>query len=293
LTPRGRLAYDVAVFRQGDSRLTDFIKVLILGVVEGLTEFLPISSTGHLIVASVLLNFDSLNGTFNIFIQLGAVVAVVVYYWTDLWAQLKAVPRDSGVQRLWLGILIAFLPAAVLGVLFKDEIKRVLFNPTVVALSLIVGGLFFLWIERRPSLKAETQTLELTQISLRQAIGIGIAQTVALIPGVSRSGASIIGGMLTGLDRQTATKFSFYLAIPTLGGATVYDLLTNLGSLTSDSFLQLILGAVMSGIVAWLSIGWLLRYVSHHNFIPFGYYRILAGIAILLLVVAQIIPNTI
>lgn len=268
--------------------MPDFLKVIILGIVEGLTEFLPISSTGHLIVAASLLNFgQSLGGTFEIFIQLGAVVAVILYYRNDLLQQVRTVGSDAGVRQFWLAVAIAFIPAAAIGVLFSDKIKEVLFNPTVVAISLIVGGVVFLIIERRNA-PAQAQTTEINRITWQQALGIGVAQTLALIPGVSRSGASIVGGMLTGLDRSTATRFSFFLAIPTLGIATVYDLVKNLAQIQSGDLFNLILGAIVSGIMAWFSIGWLLRYVSRNSFAVFGYYRIIAGVVILLMVAANL-----
>ncbi|MBC7871596.1 MAG: undecaprenyl-diphosphate phosphatase [Chitinophagaceae bacterium] len=269
--------------------MTEWMKVIILGIVEGITEFLPISSTGHLIVAGALLKFaNTLDGTFEIFIQLGAVVAVVAYYWADLWTQVRTVHQDSGVQRLWLAIIVAAIPAAVLGFLLRDWITETLFRPEVVAISLIMGGIVFLIIERRP-VKVAQSTSELQQITVKQAVLVGLAQTLALVPGVSRSGASIIGGMLSGLTREVATAFSFYLSIPVLGGATIFSLLTSLDEINSNDWFNLILGAIISGIVAWFAIGWLLRYVARNNFIPFGYYRIVAGIVILLLVAVNII----
>ncbi|MBZ0288127.1 MAG: undecaprenyl-diphosphate phosphatase, partial [Anaerolineae bacterium] len=214
--------------------MVDLIKVIILGIVEGLTEFLPVSSTGHLIVAAELLDFGArMGGTFEIFIQIGAVVAVILYYRAELLKQVASVPKDSGVQRFWLGIIIAFIPAAALGFLFIDDIKAVLFNPTVVAISLIVGGIIFLVVERM-GIAARAATHEVTAISPRQALIVGLAQIASLIPGVSRSGASIVGGMLAGLDRSVATQFSFYLAIPTLGIAVFYDLFKSLSDLQSD-----------------------------------------------------------
>lgn len=251
--------------------MPDFLKVIILGIVEGLTEFLPISSTGHLIVAASLLDFgQSLGGTFEIFIQLGAVIAVIIYYRADLIQQVRTVTSDSGTRQLWLAIAVAFVPAAAIGFLFIDKIKEVLFNPTTVAISLIVGGLIFLFVENR-GVAERAQTTEITKISFRQALGIGVAQIASLIPGVSRSGSSIIGGMLTGLDRSTATRFSFFLAIPTLGIATVYDLFKNLSQIQSGDWINLLLGAVVSGIMAWISIGWLLRFVSRNSFALIGY----------------------
>jgi undecaprenyl-diphosphatase len=258
-------------------------KVIVLGIVEGITEFLPISSTGHLIVASWLLDFQAGGEIFEIFIQLGAVVAVLAYFSRDLLDQVRRVPSDKGVQRLWLSIIIAFIPAAALGFLFNDWIDSVLFNPRVVALSLIVGGVVFLVIERgKPDEKPATTT-ELTAVTPKQALWIGLAQILALIPGMSRSGTSIIGGMLAGLNRQVATQFSFYLAIPTLGIATLYSLFKARDTLSDQALTYLVIGAVVAGIVAWLSIAWLLRYISRNNFVAFGYYRIIAGIIILLL----------
>ncbi len=264
--------------------MPEIIKVIILGIVEGITEFLPISSTGHLIVASALLDFQgAVGGTFEIFIQLGAVIAVIVFYWPQLFQQVRTVRQDKQVQGLWLNIIVAFIPAVVLGVLYEAlELDQVLFNPTVVAIALIVGGIVFLLVERRPVVK-QPVTTDLKAITLRQALAIGVAQVVALIPGVSRSGASIIGGMFMGLDRSTATVFSFFLAIPTLGAATIFKLLTSLDQIQPGDWVNLAVGTVVAGIVAWLSIRWLLNFVSRNSFVVFGYYRIVAGIIILIL----------
>lgn len=268
--------------------MDEIIKVIILGIVEGITEFLPISSTGHLIVASALLRFDNaLGGTFEIFIQLGAVMAVVAFYWRDLFTQVRTVQRDPGVQRLWLAIIVAAIPAAILGLLLRDWIKDVLFNPTVVAISLVVGGIIFIVIERIPARAVQTDNLQ--QITLRQAVIVGLLQTTALIPGVSRSGASIIGGMFGGMSRPMATAFSFYLSIPVLGGASILDLLLSLEDITTAQLAQLLLGAAVSAVVAWFAIGWLLRYVARNNFVVFGVYRIIAGVVILILVATNIL----
>ena len=265
--------------------MSEWLKVILLGIIEGVTEFLPISSTGHLIVASALLDFqNSLNGTFEIFIQLGAVLAVVFYYRRALLGQLRAIPSDQNVQTFWLGILLAVVPAGVVGFLLRDWIKEVLFSPIVVASSLILGGIIFLFVERRPPPEEEVTTEEVTHITLRQAIIVGLAQTIALIPGVSRSGASIIGGMQAGLNRETATQFSFYLAIPTLGGATLLELFSALNDISTSAIAALLLGMAASAVVAWLSIDWLLRYVARNTFMIFGYYRIIAGLLILLVV---------
>lgn len=271
--------------------MLDLIKVLLLGIVEGVTEFLPISSTGHLIVAAAILrpNFsDALSSTFEIFIQLGAVVAVIAYYRADLWRQVKAVPTDRQVQRFWLALFIAFIPAAGIGLVLHSTIKAVLFSPVIVAVALIAGGVVFIVLERR--LKHETHTTAvLMDVSFRQALIIGVVQTLALIPGTSRAAASIFGGMLAGLNRETATRFSFYLAIPTLGLATIVDLLLSLKDLQGGDLIYLAVGTVVSGVVAWLAVGWLLRYIARNTFIPFGYYRIAAGIIILILAAVAVI----
>lgn len=274
--------------------MEEWVKVVIMGIVEGVTEFLPISSTGHLIVAESILDLrDSLEGVFEIFIQIGAVMAVIAFYWADLFRQARTITSDVKVRQLWLGVMVAFVPAASLGLLFDDFISEVLFSPTVVAIALILGGILFLIVERfvmpryteRPELAEQT----LEDVTLRQALIIGLWQVLALFPGMSRSGMSIIGAMISGLNRKVATQFSFYLALPTLGGATLYTLIRNLDQLSGDDLFLLGLGAVVSAIVAWLSIAWLLRYVANNNFIPFGIYRIVAGIAILVLVYAGIV----
>jgi undecaprenyl-diphosphatase len=261
-------------------------EVVILGIVEGLTEFLPISSTAHLLITADLLRFpNSIGGTFEIFIQLGAILAVVLYYARDLTVQARALPTSPLARRFWLGILIAFIPAAIAGLALRKWIKAVLFaSPQIIAASLIVGGIILIVVElllRRPA-----TTSDVEKISFRQALGIGVAQILALIPGVSRSAASIAGGMLTGLDRRTATAFSFYLAIPTLGAATLVDLLGSLAQVSSGDLTRLAVGTLVAFVVAWLSIGWLLRYIAHHSFVAFGIYRIVAGLLVLALLAA-------
>ncbi|NWF68248.1 MAG: undecaprenyl-diphosphate phosphatase [Chloroflexi bacterium] len=263
-------------------------KAVVLGVVQGITEFLPISSTGHLIVFSALLQFQALDNTFEIFIQLGSVLAVLVYYSRELWQQVRQTPGDRRVQRLWLNLILAFIPAGMIGFLLRDWIDAVLFSPLVVALSLIVGGGVFLVVERRQP-PAQAQISELLAVTPRQALLIGFAQTMALIPGVSRSGASIVGGMLAGLNRQVATQFSFYLAIPTLGIATVFSLVRRLDALNAENVLLLLVGTVVSAVVSWLAIRWLLTFVARRNFVSFGYYRLVAGASILLLLAAGIL----
>ena len=268
-------------------RLDPWLQVVALGVVEGLTEFLPISSTGHLLVASRALRFEgSIGGTFEIFIQLGAVLAVVGYYFRDLWAQTRAVLGSRGgmepgrARRFWLHVLLAFLPAAVVGLALHHWIKAALFAPGVIAATLVAGGVVFIVLDSGRLARRSPATDDVLGVSWRQALAVGGAQLLALVPGVSRSGASIIGGLLAGLDRRTATAFSFYLAIPTLGGATVVDLLQSVKLLGPGDLQRLAVGAGVSLVVAWLSIGWLLRYVSRRSFVPFGIYRIVAGAAV-------------
>ncbi|MGQ9910216.1 MAG: undecaprenyl-diphosphate phosphatase, partial [Candidatus Flexifilum sp.] len=274
------------------------LKAVILGIVEGVTEFLPISSTGHLIAAAALLRFNpDLMDTFVIFIQLGAVLAVILFYARELIELARGAFTSPAVRRFWLALIIATLPAAAVGFALRRFIRDVLFHPVPIAGALIVGGLILIAIERRRSTAApaaeparpDAGEAEARAVTLRQALLIGAAQTVALFPGVSRSAASIVGGMAVGLSRLAATRFSFYLAIPTLGGATVADLLLSLDELNTDDLLLLLIGLVTSAIVAWLSIRWLLRFVAQHTFIGFGYYRITAGIAILILAFLRII----
>jgi undecaprenyl-diphosphatase len=274
--------------------MEEWVKIVIMGIVQGVTEFLPVSSTGHLLVTSAVLNFEgSLGGTFEIFIQVGSVLAVIGFYRRDLWLQVRTVHRDARVQHLWLAIVVAAVPAAVVGLLVRDLIKETIFPqetaPSVVGTVLILGGFVFLVVERRRRRDDAELTQDVYNISFKQALGVGIAQMFALIPGTSRSGASIVGGMLSGMSRQAATAFSFYLAIPVLGGATVIDLLLSLDQIDRDAVFSLLLGTVVTAVVSVFAIGWLLRYISRNDFIPFGYYRIAAGSVLLLLVILQIL----
>lgn len=268
----------------------ELIKSILLGIVEGITEFLPISSTGHLIAFVAILDFQhDAGGTFEIFIQLGAVLAVVFFYRARILDQVRRVPTDRGIQHFWAAIVLAGIPAAVIGFLVRDTVKEVLFNPTVVAISLIIGGIVLIVVEQRHVPAAESGETTLESVTFGQALLIGVVQVIALIPGVSRSAASIIGGMFGGLSRQTATEFSFFLAIPVLGGATIVDLLLSLDEIRSDEIVYLVVGAVLSAVVAWAAIGWLLRYIQQHDFRAFGVYRIIAGVILLLLAVTGLL----
>ena len=269
--------------------MDDILKVILLSLVEGITEFLPISSTGHLIVGATLLNFEIARPVFEIFIQIGAVGAVMLHYRQTLAVHAAQIKSNPTIRRFWLLILLAFMPVAALGLLFAEEIETLLFSPIVIAISLIVGGIAFLLVERLPRFRQSERHPEgqravpITQVTMPQALIVGLVQILSLIPGMSRSGCSIIGGMLAGMNRQAATEFSFFLALPVLGAATVYKLLTAFNELWPDEWMILGLGTALSGLFAWLAIGWLLKFVSSHSFVLFGYYRIAAGLVILAL----------
>ena len=267
--------------------IEDLTKVLILALIEGVTEFLPISSTGHLIVGAAALNFDAMvPPIFEIFIQIGAVAAVLVYYRKLLAKQVSQLSHSPSTRRFWLMIALACAPVALLGILFQKEVESLFFSARVVAGSLIFGGFAILFVERLPRFRpgSADDAAGLTSVTLRQAVLVGLVQTLALIPGMSRSGCSIVGGMLAGLDRRAATEFSFFLALPLLGGATLYKFVTTMNELGTEQLLLLLLGAALSAVFAWLAIDWLLNFISRHSFIAFGYYRIVAGLLILLAV---------
>ena len=262
------------------------IKVIIMGVVEGLTEFLPISSTGHLILTGSLINFTGeTQKVFEIVIQAGAILAVCWEYRVRIANVLIGLGSDPKARRFALNLIVAFLPAAVLGVLFNKKIKAVLFAPVPVALAFIIGGLIILWVERKQTAQTDTSVARIQDVddmSMMDALKIGIAQSFALIPGTSRSGATIIGGMLFGLSRKAATEFSFFLAIPTLIGATVYSLYKAREDLSMSDVPMFSLGTVAAFISAFFCVRWLLRYISSHNFNVFAWYRIAFGIMILI-----------
>lgn len=264
------------------------IKIIIMGIVEGLTEFLPISSTGHLILTGSLLNFTGEKmKVFEIVIQAGAIFAVCWEYRAKIASVVAGLASDVKARKFALNLIIAFLPAAVLGLLFSKKIKAVLFAPVPVALAFIIGGIIILFVERKQagadshdSGHARIQSVD--DMSMLDALKIGLAQSFALIPGTSRSGATIIGGMLFGLSRKAATEFSFFLAIPTLLGATVYSLYKAREDLSMADLPMFSLGTVAAFISAFFCVRWLLRYISSHNFNVFAWYRIAFGIMILI-----------
>ncbi|MBT9441778.1 undecaprenyl-diphosphate phosphatase [Acidovorax facilis] len=256
------------------------VKAAIMGVVEGLTEFLPISSTGHLILAGSLLGFDDAKAkVFDIAIQTGAIFAVILVYWQKIRATLVALPTQRQAQRFVLNVLIGFLPAVVLGLLFGKAIKAHLFTPVVVASTFIIGGFIILWAERRSPAATRIQSVD--DMTPLDALKVGLVQCLAMVPGTSRSGSTIIGGMLLGLSRKAATDFSFFLAIPTLIGAGVYSLYKERALLSVADLPMFVTGLVFSFLSAWLCVRWLLRYISTHSFVPFAYYRIVFGIVVL------------
>ena len=257
------------------------VKAAIMGIVEGLTEFLPISSTGHLILAGSLLGFsDAKAKVFDIAIQTGAILAVIIVYWQKIRSTVVALPSSRQAQRFALNVLIAFLPAVVLGLLFGKAIKEHLFTPQVVASTFILGAFVILWAERRPQSAARIQSVD--DMSPLDALKVGLVQCLAMIPGTSRSGATIIGGMLLGLSRKAATDFSFFLAIPTLIGAGVYSLYKERALLSAADLPLFGVGLLFSFISAWICVRWLLRYIASHSFVPFAWYRIAFGLIVLL-----------
>jgi undecaprenyl-diphosphatase len=259
------------------------LKAAIMGVVEGLTEFLPISSTGHLILAGALLGFDDDKAkVFDIAIQTGAIFAVILVYWQKIHDTVLALPTEQQAQRFALNVFIAFVPAVILGLLFGKAIKAHLFTPVVVASTFIIGGFIILWAERRQQVNPTLARIqEVEQMTPLDALKVGLAQCLAMIPGTSRSGATIIGGMLLGLSRKAATDFSFYLAIPTLIGAGAYSLYKERALLSVTDVPLFAVGLVVSFLSAWLCIRWLLRYIATHSFAGFAYYRIVFGLVVL------------
>jgi len=253
-------------------------KAAFLGVIEGLTEFLPVSSTGHLIVASEAIGFTHpVRHVFEVVIQMGAILAVVWYFRARLFAKVRGIRHDPACQRFWLNLVIAFLPFAVVGFLIGSKIRDLLFNPPVVAAALCLGGLAILVIERLPKRELHTQA---DLLPSKTAFFVGLCQILALIPGVSRSGATIMGGLCLNISRSAATEFSFFLSIPVLTTASIYDLIKHRHELSAEGYQLIAVGFVVSFVVALAVIHLLLRYVAQHSFVVFGWYRLVAGLAL-------------
>ena len=263
-------------------------KALILGVVEGLTEFLPISSTGHLILVGDLLNFNDDRGkAFEVIIQFGAILAVCWEFREKLLKVASSFTKSALSRRFVLNLLIASFPAMGLAFIFGKHIKAVLFSPIPVASAFIVGALIIFWAERKQQSNsmASARIRTVDDLSHLDALKVGLAQCAALIPGTSRSGATIIGGMLFGIPRAVATEFSFFLAIPVIGGATAYELLKlwkNPVAISGEFGLAIIVGFIAAFISAFICVRWLIHYVAHHNFVPFAWYRIIFGLLVLI-----------
>jgi undecaprenyl-diphosphatase len=265
------------------------LKAAVMGIVEGLTEFLPISSTGHLILAGALLGFDDEKAkVFDIAIQTGAILAVIIVYWQKIQSTVVALPTQRLARRFALNVLIAFVPAVVLGLLLGKAIKAHLFTPTVVATTFIVGGFIILWVEgwgRKPLHDGHpddhARIVNVESMTPWDALKVGLVQCLAMVPGTSRSGATIIGGMLLGMSRKAATDFSFYLAIPTLIGAGAYSLYKERALLSMADVPVFVVGLVFSFLSAWACVRWLLRYIATHSFVVFAWYRIAFGLVVL------------
>jgi len=255
--------------------LGDLGTVALLGLLEGLTEFLPVSSTGHLLLASHFLGFESAGKTFEVVIQLGAVLALLTVYFAKLWQVFSTAHRDPAAMRFIVSVLLAFMPAVVIGVLAHDFIKTVLFEtPRLIAIMLILGGVVLLFIDRI----APTPVYhDATTLPFRKALIIGFVQCLAMIPGVSRSGATIVGALLMGVEKRAAAEFSFFLSMPTMAAAVGYDLLKNRDVLDFSAWSQIALGFVLAFITGVIVVKWLLSYISRHGYALFGWWRIIVG----------------
>lgn len=265
--------------------ITDYLDAAFLGVVEGLTEFLPVSSTGHLILLIDLLGFRGPPGkVFEIVIQLGAILAVCVVYWPRFWSTLIGLGRDDRANKFTLNLLFGVFPALVLGALLHDFIKTVLFNPWVVSVALVVGGVVILIVER---VVGRGEIASVDDFRFRMSLKIGLLQCLAMIPGVSRSGATIIGARLLGVQRAAAAEFSFFLAVPTMVAATAYDLFKNRHDLTLDGAGLIAVGFVVAFICAALVVRTAVAFITRYGFMPFGWYRIAVGLVMLVVLVLR------
>ena len=257
--------------------LISILQAFLLGAIEGLTEFIPVSSTGHLLLIGHFLGFDSTGNTFEVLIQLGAILAILSVYFARLWNVALRLPTDPSARRFVLSVLIAFLPAVIIGVLAHDFIKTVLFeSPALICTTLVVGGVILLLIDRMP---LEPRYNDAMGYPLSLALKIGLFQCLAMIPGVSRSGATIAGALLMGTDKRSAAEFSFFLAMPTMAGAFAYDLYKSGAQLSSDDVVLIVIGFVTAFFTAVLVVRALLDFVSKHGFAPFAYWRIAVGLA--------------
>ncbi|MEI6581194.1 MAG: undecaprenyl-diphosphate phosphatase [bacterium] len=258
----------------------DILKSIALGTVEGFTEFLPISSTGHLILVNQFISFDkSFTVLFDIVIQLGAILAVLIFFRKKLWPFTKDKNKNKETLNIWYKTIVGVLPAIFFGALLASFIERKLFNPWIVAVALLVGGVVILFIENK---ERSVKTISINDLSFKTAFLVGLVQCLSMIPGISRSAATIIGGMIFGASRVVATEFSFFLAIPTMFAASMYSLLKHGTSLTMNQFLILSVGFAVSFLVASVVIKFLISYVQKNNFKIFGYYRIILGVIIIL-----------
>ncbi len=259
--------------------LSNIAMAAVIGVIEGLTEFLPVSSTGHMLLADHFLGFKSQGNVFEIVIQFGAILAVVVLYFARLWRVVRALPASAQARHFAFSVLAAFLPAAIIGAALHGFIKQVLFaSPALIAWSLLLGGVAILVIEKLPK---RVTVVDAEAMPYKTAIGIGLCQCIAMIPGVSRSGATILGAMLLGVERKAAAEFSFFLSIPTMFGATVYDLYKNRADLGGGDMLLIAIGFVVAFLSALLVVRGFIAFITRHGFIPFAWYRIALGLAVL------------
>lgn len=265
--------------------LNDLFQAAFLGIIEGLTEFIPVSSTAHLLLLSHIINFQSIkNNLFEIVIQFGAILAICVIYRQRIFEVIIDLKKKKQ-QKFILNLILAFLPAAIIGVLFHSLIKKFLFSNLIIAIALIIGGLIMILVDNKPkTLRFRLKTDDIDRITPFKAFAIGVVQCFAMIPGVSRSGATIIGGMAFGLDRKTAAEFSFFLAIPTIMAASCYDLIKNIHHITTHNIELLLIGTLFAFLSAMLVITWFIKYVSKNNFVLFGIYRIIIGVLILIFI---------
>ena len=257
-------------------------KAIFIGIIEGLTEFLPISSTAHLLITSEIINFKTVkNNVFEIFIQLGAIMAVCIFYRQKLLATTIGFFQEKSSRLFIFNILAAFLPSVIFGVLFYEIIKNIFFSLEYIAFALIIGGIIIIIVEKS---KIKEKCSNVEDLSLARSLSIGLFQVLAMIPGVSRSGATIIGSMILGVNRKAATEFSFFLAIPTMFAAVIYDLYKNWQVLDIDNIQIILIGFFSAFISALLVIKWLLNFISNHNFMIFAYYRIILGCILIFMI---------